>query len=630
MGKRGQVTLFIVVGLVIISIIGLLVYYKSGELGLREVSVPAQVQPIYDHVENCLDEVSIDGLNLIGSQGGFYKVDKGLDYFDNQLTAYYWLDEYSVKYPELGKIESELEDYVDDNLKNCVDFSNFNGFEVIDGRVSSHVVLGENVIVNLNYPLEIKKEGAVFKINKFVDEINLDFKRIYEASKGILYAEAGYGEIPANFLEYATNDFIGYYSGYAKGDLLHPLPPRTGSDFNIGKCNPKTWNKRQVREDLKEILYLNMLCVDVNSLDNVECDGIDEISDGIYKGLKFDILDEKEIDVRFVYLKEFPLELDVVPNEGDLIKPDTYELNSLFLKTCNINYDFWYDIKYSVLVDLTDKSALSGKGYSFKFPMKVVIVGNTPREVEFQEVSASEDESFFCDNKQKVADFNLKVVDEKNNLIDDAFVYYSCIDERCFINKSYNGLIKDKLPTCVGGILEISKDGYLSSKLKIDSREDVKVNKIATLESIKDKKISFKGLSVSNGVSLKNYNDKYKIYLFLERKKNALYEESYGTSLVYPENDKIGLVSGDYNVDILVIYDDYLKIEDLEFDKNVIVGGASFVWSVSKEDLLSNKDLEFYYFDFGLPKTADDITNMFNNIDKYSEDYLNRVRPRFV
>ena len=65
MEKRGQVSIFIILGIVVVGIIGAGVY-----LGTQDEDVvlesPIQVDPVRKHVEECLDLVSLRGLELIG------------------------------------------------------------------------------------------------------------------------------------------------------------------------------------------------------------------------------------------------------------------------------------------------------------------------------------------------------------------------------------------------------------------------------------------------------------------------------------------------------------------------------------------------------------------------------------
>jgi hypothetical protein len=95
--KRSQVTIFLILGvvIVIVFVIVLTVSKNITKKGSRQETIEAKetvfdVQPINNFVEGCLSEVSKKGLNLIGKQGGYLFKSQGgsvIDYLssDNGL-----------------------------------------------------------------------------------------------------------------------------------------------------------------------------------------------------------------------------------------------------------------------------------------------------------------------------------------------------------------------------------------------------------------------------------------------------------------------------------------------------------------------------------------------------------------
>ena len=79
------VSLFIILGIVIIALIGFLLLFKSSQLksliGIEteKVVIPQQIIPINDFVQGCVEESSKYSLFFIGQRGG-YSGDN-LDYF---------------------------------------------------------------------------------------------------------------------------------------------------------------------------------------------------------------------------------------------------------------------------------------------------------------------------------------------------------------------------------------------------------------------------------------------------------------------------------------------------------------------------------------------------------------------
>ena len=77
--KQGQVTIFIIIGIVILFIFSGILYitkvYTQEELtaegGPIIASVPQEFQPLQAYTENCLAQVGRRGLLVLGQQGGY-------------------------------------------------------------------------------------------------------------------------------------------------------------------------------------------------------------------------------------------------------------------------------------------------------------------------------------------------------------------------------------------------------------------------------------------------------------------------------------------------------------------------------------------------------------------------------
>ena len=94
MQKRGQVTTFIILGLlIVIAIILLLVILKVpiGELKTgpsEEIARQLQIESIKEYVDSCVKDTANNGLYIIGLQGGYINLpDKVLE-IDNIKIAY--------------------------------------------------------------------------------------------------------------------------------------------------------------------------------------------------------------------------------------------------------------------------------------------------------------------------------------------------------------------------------------------------------------------------------------------------------------------------------------------------------------------------------------------------------------
>jgi len=90
MNKKAQVTIFIILGIVILITIGFLLYIGLGKVRLEKTTaIPQQIRPINSFVENCIEGVGLEVLYSIGQQGGYYKP----DLISTELnTAYFYYE----------------------------------------------------------------------------------------------------------------------------------------------------------------------------------------------------------------------------------------------------------------------------------------------------------------------------------------------------------------------------------------------------------------------------------------------------------------------------------------------------------------------------------------------------------
>ena len=80
-------------------------------------------------------------------------------------------------------MEKELEDYVNDNIDECLDFSVFEeqGFEIKKGKGSADVMINsKDILFTLTLPLMLQKGESFANVNTFVysyDNVEIPYLR---------------------------------------------------------------------------------------------------------------------------------------------------------------------------------------------------------------------------------------------------------------------------------------------------------------------------------------------------------------------------------------------------------------------------------------------------------------------
>ncbi len=190
---KGQVVLWVVLGLLLLIIAGIFLFVLSSS---EDVSPDGQsnvdVSSVQFMVQECIRDTATEGVRLLGEHGNYISPVSGLSGIPDPLqfngTAY-WIIEYNNVQPILNSSVDEFEEWFNIEFENCVDYTQFPGFIVEEGRADSRITYaGEQVLVNVHYPLNISRSGQVTSIEQFDEVLNIRYRRMYEKAKQVVEA----------------------------------------------------------------------------------------------------------------------------------------------------------------------------------------------------------------------------------------------------------------------------------------------------------------------------------------------------------------------------------------------------------------------------------------------------------
>lgn len=641
--KRGQVTAFIILGmLVVASILG--VYFardyvlKSAWERSYEKSlvVPKQAENVKNYIDSCVNDLANRGIDLLGQQGGYIVIPDDplkdpLDKFSNAIEIFpgfktvYWY--YKAKNnlevfqkPSLGDMEEELAAYIDENLRDCLgSFGNIEGYRIQAGNVKSGVeIKDEEVLVSTDFLVHIELKDFKFDIKKFYTRIESPLGKLYKEAVEIYEKE----NLDLFLEKNAMNTLV-----------LSDEIPVTGVTID---CGTKIWARKDVENAVKEYVPLNLQMLRVKGT-NYELANPER---GDYYEVDFGIRDFG-IDASFYTSKEWPFELEIIPAEGELLKAESVTKSAGVLEGlaqsffCMNYYQFLYNLKFPVLV------SLSKDGYTFKFAMQAVVERNEARKATFEPISVPDVDKTFCENKQNELD--IYVYDNEGSSVDDVDIKFTCVNMRCDIGKTKGNHLKAAFPICINGIVVASKEDYGAGRTVVSTNE-------ASIVSMSMDKIREIGTEVRvSGRVSSTLSESEKAFVNLVDS-----EKEYSTSLIYPEQKSIKLIPGDYEAYIYVLKETSgitVSGERKEVCVNVpetgvagwfgakkekcvtidvpsttlvdvMIGGAKFKISINLEDLRKGKVI-FYAPYKGVPKNLEDLSML--NLEA-GEDF---VYPRF-
>lgn len=410
--KKGQVTIFIIVGVVLVIIAGLALILLNNDNSISEdafTSIPPvrdEYKPIQSFTEKCISEISFQGLDLLGLHGGYidpldsdtvgFQMKEDMEnpyssdgvYLTESMDTFipYWYynsgnsnDDIIVSdslAPSLDQSALYLSKYVDDNIIECLnDYSEFleRGIEVtIESQPSSEVLFTDTeTLIKTKIKLSVERtDGSVEEINEFLTRVDVPYKKYYSMAVTILSRE-----VEHSFFENFVKYLISYY-GRADANSIPPFYAADNNEVAI------IWPKQIVEMRFKDLLssYIPLFRVpQTKGYVEPDLSSFSEEEAGFYNLFKMPLFNEdySEVDVGFLYLY-WPIYLDVYPNRGDLIVPRTDYFPGKNIVTAQKDnaYKFYYDVSFPLVVQLHEDNVGQGRGFTFLFAMEPSIINN--------------------------------------------------------------------------------------------------------------------------------------------------------------------------------------------------------------------------------------------------------------
>ena len=490
-GSGGQISIFMILALLIVIAGGLFFYYQDQITKKTFEILHPDVAPVKLYIDSCISSVIRDGLNRIGLSGGYIKIPEYIGNdprtylstlpFSGFKMPYWWYDGISA-IPSEEYIKEELKDYIKSEINSCTsEFGILNEkFEVrnLDEALIEIEFNDGSTAVGIDYPIDImqKDEGTTTRIEKFSYDIPIRFKKAYELAKLVMERENA-----DSFIERRTIDL---YS-------MNRDIPTTDVDAS---CDTKTWRLKDIKDDLKNILRVNLPYIRIEGSDYNENlyvpnpNGKSAYKD-TYFGHHFVWRIDKDPGNKYKNMKtvfsyeNWTFDIYARPSGNGILKSNTQKGSDALSFMCLQIWHFTYDIEYPVMATVIDKKSKGIDEYRFSFAFKASIDHNQPMRIEtgsrsFEIVpSLSPDE--FCNDVQNEITFY--TVDNATgddltgvNLTFICGSYYCDIGET--ISLSYgaaSGLTK-RLPYCVNALMKARKDGYKDSKTFLQTDLDGK------------------------------------------------------------------------------------------------------------------------------------------------------------
>jgi len=515
--RRGQITLFILIGLVVLLFLLLFLHLH---MRVENTIEPVRIAPVEHLVRQCTADSLEHLLRRLGANGGLLNTSRlrhRPNAWESDTVSFppqdvpYWSHVRPCSQNALGceasaqpplckqgsscpltintpylsgpSVQEQLEEALPDAVRRCV--ANFSSIRedleiTTRGEPSADVFIGtERVTATLHWKIFITDSltGKHATLKDFTEDADVNLPRLYSLANDIANTERN-----VSFLEHFALHLIAVYSG-----VDQPIPPLRAVEL-FGQKH--YWVRSEVERLFRdEILpWMNFIQVP-NALagfvpiwPSEEGSSKDEqfYAAGIYQYLNMKPNDEVYPDyaVRFLYPYVKPY-LSI--NKGqEILGPRSAETGSFFQKIIGVfmnDYRFRYDLAFPVLVTITDEDAFDGKGYDWTFALEASIRRNAPLN------RSSTASNFRVRNTnidplspfQRVA--NTIHFSTTNHFTGDALsgvrLMYECGKVYYVGETNASGELTTRLPYCrFGGVVRYSKEGYLGSGAAYDNYEE--------------------------------------------------------------------------------------------------------------------------------------------------------------
>jgi hypothetical protein len=182
-GKKGQVTPFIIVGVLIVIISGALLFINRDSISTRQVT-NVQVEPIRNYIEECIAEELEIELSNLRNTAGIGNFEDIISLSDNLKVNILHDTNLGQKLPSEILIGNILSEKIKNFLSNggC-SLSSFEDNFVIDEGIANlkiSVMFARNsVISTIEYPISLSRGDSTISLNDFTINTEDNFYEVY-------------------------------------------------------------------------------------------------------------------------------------------------------------------------------------------------------------------------------------------------------------------------------------------------------------------------------------------------------------------------------------------------------------------------------------------------------------------
>ena len=233
--KRGQVTIFVIIG-ILIAISAFLIYYFYPQIKMNFTGQP--INPS-SYLQSCIEDDLNNNIEIISTQGGSLNPEHYLLYQDQKIEYLCYTNQYYktcvmqqalLKRNVEKEIANSLESQAEECLNSLVETYERSGYEVDDKRGKITIeLLPKRVVLYFNTTLTLNKESTQRYTDLKVSTANNLYELVSIASS-IFNFETSYGDSETTIYMNYYHDLKVEKIKQGEGSKIYILTDRTNGD----------------------------------------------------------------------------------------------------------------------------------------------------------------------------------------------------------------------------------------------------------------------------------------------------------------------------------------------------------------------------------------------------------------
>lgn len=200
MKKRGQVTIFIIIAILVIAVVALFLTIPklSKGIGIQKTENPEQF------IQTCLEDSIKDNVNTISLQGGTFEPENYYLYNNEKLDYLVYTNEYytlgSVQVPFVEQhVENEIKKSIEGDVDSCFTSlkDKYKG-NLIKGDIKVDLLPGK-ILTTINNSFTFTQGGNTQRLESFRVVVNNNLYELVSIAQNIIEWESNYGEADTEY-----------------------------------------------------------------------------------------------------------------------------------------------------------------------------------------------------------------------------------------------------------------------------------------------------------------------------------------------------------------------------------------------------------------------------------------------